>query len=224
LQILVNDCPQLLNIAITDQLPGFSTDIDWRAPLAYYCYKEPKDKEFLERLQESRFLKKPLPSWPDLNSFWPRLGPRWDALGVTDKGQILLGEAKSYVEEMAGRSRRCQAGPTSRAKIVEAMTQVKNAVEADRHADWLGDHYQFANRLAHLYWFRELNNQPAFLVNIYFLNDKERSSSSTFTPSIAAEWNEAITAEKQALGIPNGHKLSRYVLPTFIDVTDIYNG
>ena len=34
LQIVVNECPHLLNCAISSELPDSPADIDWRSPLA----------------------------------------------------------------------------------------------------------------------------------------------------------------------------------------------
>ncbi len=212
-QVLVNDCESLLKEELSTLLPDSPSDIDWRSPLAENDYKEHRDREFLEKLGSSWFLEKPLPSWPDLYKFWPRNGPSWDVHGVTDRRQILLVEAKSHIKEM----RSSGSGATSQKsieKIAPSLGETQRFLGVDQSVDWAkSPYFQYANRLAHLYWFREHNGLPAFLIMLHFLNDREREG-----PSNATEWEPAITAEQQSLGIPLGHKLSDFIVHMFIDV------
>ena len=210
LQILVNNCPEVLNREIARRSPLTAEDIYWLSPLQKENYREYYDKRFLDELGIS-LEKRPL------ESFWPsRGGPHWDALGRTDTGRILLVEAKSHIKEMAGRSRRCQAKPPSRRIIENAFAVVKKELGANLDTDWLGDHYQYANRLAHLFLLRTLNDLSAFLIMLYFLDDAEQGG-----PSTIAEWQDAIAEEEKALGIPQEHSLSNFVIHAFIDVNDI---
>ena len=48
---------------------------------------------------------------------------------------------------------------------------------------------------------------------LYFLNDVEQDG-----PSTVEEWEGAIAEEEKALGIQPGHKLSKFVVPVYIDV------
>ncbi len=218
LQILVNDCRGLLNNAILSRLPDSLRDIDWRSPLVAYNYKENRDREFLEKLGGSRFLKTSLPTWPDLYKFWPRNGPSWDAHGVTDKHQILLVEAKSHIKEMQSSG----SGATSQKsidKIAHSLKETQRFLGVDQSVDWAkSPYFQYANRLAHLYWFRELKGLPAYLIMLYFLNDVEQGG-----PSMIAEWGKAISEEEHCLGIPETHALSDFVVPVFVDVISIRN-
>ena len=216
LQILVNECPELLNDALSSRLPDSPGVTDWRSPLARDKYKEHRDKELLEKLGGSRFLRNPLPTWPNLYNFWPKRGPSWDSHGVTDKGQLLLVEAKSHIREMRGSG----SGATSQksiAKIAQSLKGTQQYLGTNQSVNWAkSPYFQYANRLAHLYWFRELNGLPAFLLMVYFLNDAEQAG-----PSQTAQWDQAIADEKTALGIRSSHKLSDFVVPVFIDVNDI---
>ena len=86
--------------------------------------------------------------------------------------------------------------------------------------DWFkSPYFQYSNRLAHLYWFRELKGLPAFLIMLYFLNDVEQDG-----PSEPAEWEAAIREEERCLRIPETHALSDSIVPVIIDVKDIEAG
>lgn len=74
--------------------------------------------------------------------------------------------------------------------------------------------YQYANRLAYLYPLPELNNLPAHLVFLYFMHDEDMSG-----PKAQAEWEAAIQLQELFLGVRN-HRLSMYVIHTFVDVRE----
>ena len=221
IQMLVNDCPQLLSGAISVCLPGSPTDIDWRSPLSSEWYKEHKDREFLIKLGASRYLNNPLPSWGDLYKFWPKSGPRWDAHGITDKGQILLVEAKSYTKEMQGKGSGAK-DPKSIEKIARSLKSTQQFLGCVQTVDWAKSQYfQYANRLAHLYWFHELNGRDTYLVLLYFLNDTAMATKTTTVPRSAKEWEPAIVYQDKEMGIPERHPLSDRIIHVFIDVKDI---
>ena len=215
LRKLVNDCPELLNgeIARRSESRISADNIRWVSPIRDEEYREYYGSYFIDKLGIK------LDKYP-LDLFWPTRGrgATWDGLGKTADSQVLLLEAKSYVGEESGSNRRCRAKGDGRNKIRCACGKVKGFLKADPCSDWLGDHYQFANRLAHLYLLHSLNGVPTFLVMLYFLNDKEMGG-----PSTVAEWQAAIEKEERALGIPENHKLSKYVIPAFLDVGEIRN-
>ena len=213
LQAIVDVCPQTLNAAIMRGTNEISAPIWWVSPLADDNFKEYRDRAFLDRLGIR------LDDFP-LKKFWPRRGPRWDALGKTDSGQIILLEAKAYVEEMDGSP--SQAGEKSLPLIRESLERVKSYVGADSDADWTtSSFYQHANRLAHLYLLRTLNGIPAFLVDLHFLNADEMASDSQHVPKTAAGWEDAIARQDYAMGIPSQHPLSQYAIHAFADVNGI---
>ena len=221
LQIAVNEWPRLLNSAISRDLPDSPAEIDWRSPLEEEDYKEHRDKEFLEKLGGSRFLRQPLPSWNELKSFWPNNGPRWDAHGITDKGQILLVEAKSHITELQGQG----SGATSQKsieKITHSLNETQQFLGVDSSIDWVrSPYYQFANRLAYLYWFHELNGRDAFLVLLYFLNDQAMERRNIAVPRILAHWKPAVECQDRIMGIRQRHPLSDRIIHAYIDVNDI---
>ena len=213
LRKLVNSCPDLLNgeIARVSQSCIAADNICWLSPLQGENYREYFGSSFVSLLDIN------LDKYP-LAAFWPSRGAQWDALGKTTDGQVLLLEAKSYIGEESGRNRRSKAKGDGRNKIECACGKVKKFLQAKTCSDWLGDHYQFANRLAHLYLLRKLNDIPAFLVMLYFLNDRQMGA-----PSSVTGWQIAIEREERALGIPKTHQLSKYVIPVFLDVGEIRN-
>lgn len=75
--------------------------------------------------------------------------------------------------------------------------------------DWLSSHYQYANRLAHLWWLRGLGID-AHLLLVGFLGDTEVRG-----PRDRAEWLAAYRVADRALGLPDRHALSPFVHHVF---------
>ena len=101
-------------------------------------YAEHSDEVFLTQVGVE-------PAAKQLSEFWPKRGPHWDALATLPDGGVILVEAKAHVDEML--SPPSQASPNSLTKIKKALNQTKRF-------------YQHANRLAFLYFLRELNGVP----------------------------------------------------------------
>ena len=220
LQVLVNCRPGLLDDVIAQRLPDLPSDIDWRSPLAADHYAEYRDQTFVDRLAGSQYFRAPSQTQLDLADFWPRFGPQWDGLAVTDKGQILLVEAKAHIAEMVTAPSQAR-GESAQQKIQESLRTVKNFVNSKSPADWSTSFYQYANRLAHLYWMRELNGHDAYLVNLFFVNDREMNG-----PQSVAEWQAAIQLQEVFLGVRQTSYaldpwVGGYVLDVFIDTNDI---
>ena len=223
LQVLVNCRPMLLGDAVSQRLPEPPSHIDWRSPVVADHYAEYRDQSFLDRLAGSPYYCAPAQAQCGLADFWPRFGPQWDGLAVTDRGQILLVEAKAHIPEMVtapGQAR----GEAARQRIQESLQKVKSFVESKSSADWSASFYQYANRLAHLYWLRELNGHDAYMINLFLLNDAEMNG-----PKSVEEWQSAIRLQETFMGVrqaaQTGYALhpwvGAYVLNVFIDVNDI---
>ena len=223
LQVLVNCRPEILNDAIVQRLPDLPEDVDWLSPLLEDHYAEYRDQSFVDRLAGSPYFRVPIHRRTDLEEFWPRFGPQWDALAVTDRGQILLVEAKAHVPEMVTAPTQAR-GESALQKIQESLGRVKTFVNSKAPVDWSTSFYQYANRLAHLYWMRELNGHDAYLVNLFFTNDREMNG-----PGSTAEWQAAIRLQEVFLGVrqsfQTGYALDPWVgaysLDVFIDVNEI---
>lgn len=191
IQLYVNRRPEELNTAIRSALgPAMpaTAEIVWRSPLESERFAEYRDGEFLAALELPHLREK-------LAGFWPEGGPRWDGLAVVndparpDRSAYLLVEAKSYPKEVFGPG--CQAQPDSRRTIEAAHRLTKAWAGAEESADWLGPLYQYANRLAHVYFLREMANLPAWLVNLCFLGGPHGSTGRTdWDAGLAAIWEE----------------------------------
>lgn len=205
LQDYVNRRPDLLSKIIIENLPSDyrSAQIRWISPLEEENYREYRDAFFLEKLGLDHLAN-------SLAGFWPRNGPSWDGLGVLDSDNfrnVLLVEAKSHVPELF--SGGCKATPDSLTMITSAVMEARNWYGINDNSNWLGPLYQSANRLTHLYFFRQRMNVPAWLVNVYFIDDPYR-------PTSMAEWDNGLAVAKSALGItrPLEHTIDVYV-PAF---------
>lgn len=236
LQALVNSAARsLLDAAIAERLPRHpGSRIEWRSPLREDHYAEYSDQEFVERLlgaphsagvpglpPPGRQLPRPLAE------FWPRFGPQWDGLAVVNTGRgartMLLVEAKSHIPEMAAAPAQAR-GELALRHIRSSLDATRSFLEVRTAADWSTSFYQYANRLAHLYWLRELNGVDAYLVNLFFLNDAELNG-----PRTAAEWQAASRLQEAFLGLRAGAQtgyalhpwVGAYCLEVFIDTDAI---
>jgi hypothetical protein len=181
-----------------------ANSITWRSPLAAEAYAEYRDEAFLEKLGRADLA-------AALHVFWPRRGPQWDALGVTDAGDLLLVEAKAHVEELC--SPGTAASASSRDQIDARLGEVAASLGArDARAAWSDVFYQLANRLAHLSFLRE-QGAPAYLVLVNFLNDSEMNG-----PTSEEVWRAAYHVAFHAMGLPKRHRLSSYIIEVFPDV------
>lgn len=200
IQIYVNRRRADLDDAIRVALPDLidSVEIDWRTPIAADGYREYHDSAFLRRVGLDRHE-------AALSEFWPRGGPHWDALARLRSDGIdgvLLVEAKSYPEEMRST---CKASPPSRERIDAALASTAAWLGVERTPAWTDDYYQFANRLAHLWFLREVTQVPAWLVNVNFVDDRLHN------PTDRDSWDRSLADAKGKLGLPRS-------IPGFADV------
>ena len=200
LRTAVNDYPDALNSLMSEKFGWEKQEkIEWLSPIISDDYAEYYDKEFLDRLEVSK-LKVPL------SEFWPPGGPRWDGLGKTRSGKIILVEAKAYIEE--GVDYVSRAGPKSSIKIREALAEAKKAFAAAADAPWESPFYQYANRLAHLYFAHQLNGLDAYLLFLYFADapDVPRPPN----PCTVEQWQGAIRLTEKCLGLDSKHFRDRF--------------
>jgi len=112
-------------------------------------------------------------------------GHLWDGLDRSDSGNLLLVGAKSPYWR-SGLSQVTSVTPIKSFDF-EDLKECKKYLESKPHIDWARSFYQYTNRLAHLYFLRELNEWPAFLVFVYFVNNKEMKE-----PESEEEWRGTI--------------------------------
>ena len=204
IQHIVNSCPEKLTRPI-GELIGQRKTIRWLSPRAEDDFAEYRDQAFLDllgiKLTETT-----------LQDFWPSRGPQWDALGRIDNEAYFLVEAKAHVSEIISSSQ--AKAPASKSLITKSLEETERFLNLKPDIDLTRGFYQYANRLAHLYLLRQLNNVPAYLVFVYFVND------TTHIPTNRDEWRGALKLINGILDT-NRHKLSKYVVDVFIDVVDV---
>jgi len=204
IQILVNEHPNSFSKAIIKKLNVKSSNIQWLSPLKEDRYAEYSDSSFINRL-EINSLK------VNLDKFWPKNGPQWDALGKGDKREIFLVESNADIPEIVTQG--LEARNTKPVRVIKkSLETTKSYLEIKNKTDWSGTFYQYTNRLAHLYYLRILNRVPAYLVFVYFIGDERVSG-----PKTIEEWKAAITVMKKHLGVEK-HKLSKHIAEIFIQV------
>jgi hypothetical protein len=208
LQKLVNEYPNVINKKISKFINLYSWEIEWLSPLKRDDYAEYRDGSFLEKLGLGNLKEK-------LAIFWPKGGPQWDALGKGKAGNAyFLIEAKANIPEIISVSKAKASG--SLKQIRRSLLETQKFLNCNSYIDWESGFYQYANRIAHLYFLRELCRVRAYLIFLYFVNDCSHIRTSL------QKWNVAIELQKELMGLKR-HKLQKYVIEIFLDVTEIGN-
>lgn len=172
---------------------GTSERVTWVSPRSDDEWAEYRDGDFLSQLQLGALR-------PELAKFWPARGPQWDALGLGPDRRVFLVEAKSNTSELAS-----SLSPNDRSlpQVSAALESAKAAFGVSANADWLNGYYQYANRLAHLY-FLEQHSIRATLVFLYFLGDNEMKG-----PTTADAWRDALAPVYRHLGLSTAFSEAR---------------
>jgi len=123
-----------------------------------------------------------------------------------------LVEAKANIPEL--KSPATRATGNSKILIDKSIRELKAYLNVQNSVDWTDTFYQYTNRMAHLYFLREKLKKKAYLVNIYFINDKSVPNS----PTTEKRWIDEIQDMKQYLGIPTGHMLEQFMADIFVDL------
>jgi hypothetical protein len=134
-------------------------------------------------------------------------------LARTASGKVILVEAKAYIEE--GVDYRSKASTASLAKINEALGKAKAAFKATPDAPWEAPFYQYANRLAHLYFLRELNGIDAHLLFLYFADAPDVP-----VPSSVEQWRGAMRLTEKCLGLGQ-HPYKKHVSTIVWSIPDM---
>jgi len=206
IQHVVNDCPNALSGPIKNFFDyKDDSSIEWLSPKENDDYSEYRDQAFLDLLGIKLSKKK-------IKDFWPSRGPQWDALGKIDNKVCFLVEAKAHVSEIMSSSQ--AKSPSSKSLIKKSLKETAKVLKLNLSFNLTKGFYQYSNRLAHLYLLRTLNNIPAYLVFVYFLNDY------TQIPTTEEEWKGALQLMHSLLG-SKSHRLSKYIVDVFIDVKTI---
>jgi hypothetical protein len=115
-------------------------------------------------------------------------------------------EAKSYPADLYGDG--CAARATRSRQLIEAALEQTQrwlglAPEAKR---WTGRLYQTANRLAHLYFLREVAGVEAWLAHLCFVDDQSHIQAGE------TQWRHALAAAGRELGLVTHSPYSASVL------------
>lgn len=187
-----------LAAALTRAVGHPNESLKWIAPLEEELFGELLDEAFVRALGHGAQANR-------LRAFWPGSGPRWDGLArLEPSGCVLLIEGKSYPAEMRGSG--CQAKtPNSIILIDAALDDTKRWLNVPIARNWKGDLYQYANRLAHVRFLRDLG-VDAWLVNLCFVNDPTKN------PTDESTWRDALDQAKKDLGVGDISQLAVDVL------------
>ena len=207
----MNRRPHIIDNAIAKAI-GLEHDetIEWLSPLESDRFAEYQDHAFLERLCIS-------PKHRCLDCFWPKGGPKWDGLAKTSRGRRLLIEEKANIPEF--NSSPSEASGESLHRIRRALDETRCFFKVRSKTDWTKCFYQYANRLAHLYFLKKLNGIKVALVFVYFVGDTTVPGRD---PVSREGWQTAIELARDHLGIRARRKWRRKnVADVFIDVVDL---
>lgn len=183
--------------------PAGTPELEWLSPRENDDWAEYRDGTMLSKLGLDHLEK-------SLSEFWPRGGPVWDGLARSGE-TVFLVEAKSHVPEFLSSPSAAKA-PQSREMIRLAMENTRLHLGADERSDWTRVFFQYANRLAHLWWLRQ-ERVDAKLLFVSFIGDLEMKG-----PSASETWDAVFQAADHALGLPAKHPLRKHVLLVHPDV------
>ena len=209
-QKIINLCPSRLNRLIQQEIASLSgREIQWTSPLEQDKFAEYRDAAFLENLDLQEFTE-------ELEKFWPKMGPQWDALGRTADGEIfILVEAKANVPELVSF---CGAKDKESLKTISAsLAETQEWLNCrEPRVDWKCGFYQYANRLAHLYFLREkAQKEGSYLVFLYFVKIRPISA-------LSRGLEFRLELQKKLMGLSAG-SLAGKAIEVFINTNDISN-
>ena len=208
IQLLANKYKKLLDEEIS-KIKKETVELEWFSPLKDDDYAEYADQCFIDRLGISdRIL-------VQLKDFWPKGGANWDGL-AKDGETVFIMEAKAHISEIKIES--TGASGESLELIEKSLNETKEFLNIKSDISWCKEnYYQYANRIAHLYYLREKNKIDAHLLFIYFLNDK----SVTEKEETKEDWEKAINGIYNKLELKENNKLSKFIHHIFIDVESL---
>jgi hypothetical protein len=174
------------------------------------------DKEFvgLEFIQDA-------PVQDKWKSFWPQTGnaQNWDAVGkihLDNAPEWLLVEAKGHIGEIKSK---CGAtNQTSKKTIYSALEKTSRAFGSRQPIEtWLEPYYQYANRLAVLYFLMK-ENIPSVHMRLLFVYFYGENRENIACPKSEQEWLPVIQNMNDSLGIDKHSELFQRVHYLFLPV------
>jgi hypothetical protein len=110
------------------------------------------------------------------------------------------------------------AGKESRKLICKSLARTQRYLGVHPAFCWLGTYYQYANRLAFLYFLNVVVRILARLVFLYFTGDQFPDGRPC--PATIESWHELISACHLTLGLRGKHSLSELVHTIFLPCAD----
>ena len=120
------------------------------------------------------------------------------------RGTPVVFGSKGHIPEAATPA--SKASSASLQLIEQSLGEARQFYAPRATATWSNLFYQYANRLAHRYFLRKLNDVPSTLVFLYFVNADDMLG-----PMSAEEWNGAVRLIHAVLGLPRGPETLRGV-------------
>ena len=155
-------------------------------------------------------------------AFWPQSGSaqNWDAVGVIhyqDHKEWLLVEAKAHVGELESECKARSAASLQKIKTALGRASRAFCTKPPPVENWLRPYYQYANRLAALYFLMKecAPSVPARLLTIYFCGEQREN---LICPQSEAEWQPALEQVKARLGLAVECELMQRVQALFLPV------
>jgi len=151
-------------------------------------------------------------------SFWPQSGNQqnWDAvcrIEIDGTNHWLLVEAKANTGEIKSS---CGAEAPSMKIINAALSEMQKAFNLNSPNDLTRKYYQYANRLAVLY-FLSKHIVPSKLLFIYFTGDKNPEKEKG-CPKSVEEWKKALEEQYKWIGLDPAQKRTLGIHDLFLDV------
>jgi hypothetical protein len=186
-------------------------------------HQDKKDRE----LKGVEFIKNELiqNQW---KSFWPQTAnvQNWDLVGQVqydDHYEWLLVEAKAHLDEIKSG---CKAIKPSSMQTIRSVLKKTSKAFGCHSTDiekWLKPYYQYANRLAVLYFLMKECKPPikSRLLFLYFYGDKR--SDSMRCPQSEQEWQPSIDKVHKWLGIDENCELARQKSNLILPITRRHN-
>jgi hypothetical protein len=125
----------------------------------------------------------------------------------------VLIEAKAHIPESASSGTR--ASSNSRVLIERSLGAAKRFYAPRSKADWTNTFFQYANRIAHQYYLRELNQIDSSLAFLCFTNAVDMNG-----PASEEEWHGTTRLIHTLMGLPEDLRHWR-IYHAFIDARQL---
>lgn len=191
--------------------PGEDKKVEW-LDFKFSGNNEPfKQDQELEGLEFLSGKQDVMDKW---KTFWPQSGTsqNWDAVGWIAPGEneeLLLVEAKAYLGETRSS---CGASEESKEIILAALEKTRKELGGNQPIEnWLNQYYQYANRLAVLYFFMK-ESKPSINCHMLFINFYgDKRPNNIKCPQGKEEWEDYRERIHTSLGIDENSKLMKRV-------------